>query len=104
MGFYNFPQLIDMKIKNGTYIHSASEPWTEEQEFSVERRDNWVNHFGMTNEQIHCSGHASRTDLFDIVKEIDAQMLYPIHSGHPEEYKGVVNNITFAEIGKKYTV
>ena len=26
MGFYNFPQLIDMKIKNGTYIHSASEP------------------------------------------------------------------------------
>jgi hypothetical protein len=42
--------------------------------------------------------------LFDIVKEIDAQMLYPIHSGHPEEYKGVVNNITFAEIGKKYTV
>ena len=104
MGFYNFPQLIDMKIKNGTYIHSASEPWSEEQEFSVERRDNWVNHFGMANEQIHCSGHASRADLFDIVKEIDAQMLYPIHSGHPEEYKGVVNNITFAEIGKKYTV
>ena len=104
MGFYNFPQLIDMKIKNGTYIHSASEPWSEEQEFSVERRDNWVNHFGMANEQIHCSGHASRTDLFGIVKEIDAQMLYPIHSEYPEEYKGVVNNITFPEEGKKYTV
>ncbi len=104
MGFYNFPQLIDMKIKDGTYIHSASEPWTEEQTFGVERRDSWVNHFGLANEQIHCSGHASRTDLFDIVKEIDAQMLYPIHSDHPEEYKGVVNNITFPEIGKKYTV
>ena len=104
MGFYNFPQLIDMKIKDGTYIHSASEPWTEEQTFGVERRDSWVNHFGLANEQIHCSGHASRTDLFDIVKEIDASMLYPIHSGHPEEYKGVVNNITFPEEGKTYMI
>ena len=102
MGFYNFPQFIDMKIKSGTYIHSASEPWSEEQTYSVERRDNWVDHFGMTNEQIHCSGHASRADLFEIVKEIDAQMLYPIHSGSPEEYNGVVNNITYAEYGKKY--
>ena len=102
MGFYNFPQFIDMKIKSGTYIHSASEPWSEEQTYSVERRDNWVDHFGMTNEQIHCSGHASRADLFEIVKEIDGKMLYPIHSGSPEEYNGVVNNITYAEYGKKY--
>ena len=58
----------------------------------------------MSNEQIHCSGHASRTDLFGLVKEIDAQMLYPIHSEYPEEYKGVVKNITFAEEGKEFTL
>jgi len=104
MGFYNFPQFIDMKLKSGTYIHSASEPWSEEQTYSVERRDNWVNHFGMSNEQIHCSGHASRADLFGLVKDIDAQMLYPIHSEYPEEYKGVVKNITFVEEGKEYTL
>jgi len=104
MGFYNFPQFIDMKIKSGTYIHSASEPWSEEQTFSVERRNNWINHFGFSNEQIHCSGHASRTDLFQMVKDIDAQMLYPIHSDAPQEYNGVVNNITFAEYAKSYEI
>ena len=102
MGFYNFPQLIDMKIQGGTYIHSASEPWSEEQTFSVERRNNWVEHFGLSNEQIHCSGHANRTDLFQIVQEIDAETLYPIHSETPEEYMGIVDNIAFAEYAKSY--
>jgi mRNA degradation ribonuclease J1/J2 len=56
----------------------------------------------MSNEQIHCSGHANRRDLFEMVKEINADMLFPIHSQTPEEYKQVVNNITFAKIGKSY--
>jgi ribonuclease J len=102
MGFYNFPQFIDMKIKSGTYIHSASEPWSEEQTFSVDRRNNWVDHFGMSNEQIHCSGHASRSDLFGIVQEINADVLYPIHSGSPKEYDGVVKNIVYPEYAKRY--
>ena len=49
MGFYNFPQFIDMKIKSGTYIHSASEPWSEEQLFSVDRRNNWLASFWTKN-------------------------------------------------------
>jgi len=102
MGFYNFPQFIDMKIKGGTYIHSASEPWSEEQLFSVERRNSWLEHFGLKSEQIHCSGHASRTDLFHIVKEINADVLYPIHSGSPKEYDGVVDNIVYPEYAKRY--
>ena len=104
MGFYNFPQFIDMKIKSGIYIHSASEPWSEEQTFSVERRNNWVKHFGLSNEQIHCSGHANRADLFQMVKDIDAKMLYPIHSDAPQEYTGIVDNITFPEYAKSYEI
>ena len=96
--------LIDMNIKSGTYIHSASEPWSEEQLFSVERRNNWIEHFGLKSEQIHCSGHASRADLFHIVKEIDADVLYPVHSGSPKEYDGVVENIVYAEYGKTYEI
>jgi len=86
------------------YIHSASEPWTEEQEFGIERRDNWINHFGMEQHQIHCSGHAKGQDLMDMVKEIDAKMLYPIHTDHPEEYKKITDKITIVEQGKKYTI
>ena len=103
LGFYSFNSLIDMNPKAGAvYIHSASEPWTEEQEFGVERRDNWINHFSMEQHQIHCSGHAKGQDLLDMVKEIDAKMLYPIHTDHPEEYKKITDKITIVEQGKKY--
>ncbi|MEM4252376.1 MAG: hypothetical protein QXE84_02505 [Candidatus Nitrosotenuis sp.] len=40
IGFYSFTALIDMKVKPGArYIHSASEPYNEEQELSQDRID-----------------------------------------------------------------
>jgi ribonuclease J len=105
LGYYSFTALIDMKIPPGAlYIHSASEPYNEEQELSQERVDNWLERFGMERHQIHCSGHARGKDLFEIVKEIDAKMLFPIHTEHPELYVRVTRNITVAEEGKEYFV
>jgi mRNA degradation ribonuclease J1/J2 len=62
------------------YIHSAREPYNEEQVLSQERVDNWLDKFGMERYQIHCLGHANGKDLFEIVKAIDAKMLFPIHT------------------------
>ena len=46
MGFYSFTALIDMKPEPGaTYIHSASEPYNEEQEISQERINARMDHF-----------------------------------------------------------
>jgi ribonuclease J len=105
LGFFSFKALVDMNPKSGAvYIHSASEPWTEEQEYGVERRDNWIKHFGMEQHQIHCSGHAKGQDLLDMVREIDAKMLYPIHSEHPKEYKKITDKITLVKLGKQYTL
>ena len=76
IGFYSFTALIDMKPKSGArYIHSASEPYNEEQELSQERIDAWIDHFSMNKFQSHCSGHARGSDLLDAVTEIDAQTL-----------------------------
>jgi ribonuclease J len=48
MGFYSFTALIDMKPEPGArYIHSASEPYNEEQEISQERINTWMDHFGI---------------------------------------------------------
>ncbi len=58
----------------------------------------------MEQHQIHCSGHAKGQDLLDMVKEIDAKMLYPIHTDHPEEYKKITDKITIVEQGKKYEI
>ena len=103
IGFYSFTALIDMKPKPGAvYIHSSSEPYNEGQEMSQDRADAWLEHFSMNKVQSHCSGHARGQDLLDVVKTIDAKMLFPIHTEHPTEYVRVTNKITVVEEGKKY--
>jgi len=103
LGYYSFTALIDMKPKPGAvYIHSSSEPYTEEQEISEDRTDNWLAHFGMNKFQCHCSGHARGQDLLKAVSEIDAKSLYPIHTEHPEAYKSVSKNMILVDEGKKY--
>jgi ribonuclease J len=103
MGFYSFTALIDMKLKSGaTYIHSASEPHNEEEEISEDRKNAWLDKFGMNKFQSHCSGHARGRDLFNVVSEIGAQALYPIHTEHPELYKKVSENVILINEGKRY--
>ena len=103
IGFYSFTALIDMKIKPGArYIHSASEPYNEEQELSQERIDAWIEHFGMGKFQSHCSGHARGSHLLEAVSEIGAKTLYPIHTEHPDAYKKISKHMIMVEEGKKY--
>lgn len=105
LGYFNFTSLIDMKPPTGTlYIHSASEPYNEEMVLNQERVDNWLEKFGMERHQIHCSGHAKAPDLFHIVKEIDARMLFPIHSEHPEMYVRATRNMTVVTEGTTYAL
>jgi ribonuclease J len=103
MGFFSFTALIDMKPKPGaTYIHSASEPYNEEQEISQERIDAWVDHFGMYKFQCHCSGHARSKDLLQIAEEINARTLYPVHTRHPGLYKRTIKNVIEVSEGRMY--
>ncbi|MCH7969246.1 MAG: MBL fold metallo-hydrolase, partial [Thaumarchaeota archaeon] len=105
IGYYSFTALIDMKPKSGArYIHSASEPYNEEQAMSQDRIDAWIEHFDMKRFQSHCSGHARGQDLLDTVTEINAKTLYPIHTTHPEAYKKVSKNVIIVNEGKKYKV
>lgn len=105
IGFYSFTALIDMKPTQGAvYIHSASELVNEEQQFDQKRIDNWLEHFGMTKFQSHCSGHARGRDLIEAVREIGAKTLYPIHTEHPDAYVGTVPKITIVKEGVKYKI
>ena len=105
IGFFSFTALIDIKPDPGAvYIHSASEPYNEEQELDVKRIDNWVDHFGMNKFQSHCSGHARGKDLLEAVKEIEAKTLYPVHTEHPELYKKISKNIVLIKESVKYEI
>ena len=92
-----------MKLEPGAlYIHSASEPYNEEQEISQTRIDNWLEHFGLEKFQCHCSGHARGKDLLEAVKEINAETIYPIHTEHPKTFETISNNTVNVKEGKNY--
>lgn len=105
LGFYSFNVLIDMKPEPGAiYIHSASEPYNEEQEISQERINSWMDHFGLCKFQSHCSGHARSEDLFQIVEQIGAPTLYPVHTEHPEMYTKTLRNVVPIVEGRPYSL
>ena len=105
MGFYSFTSLIDIRPRPGAiYIHSASEPYTEEQEISEDRVENWLAHFKMNKFQCHCSGHAQGRELLETVSEINAKTLYPVHTEHPEAYRSVSKDMILVEEGKTYDI
>jgi len=103
MGFYSFTSLIDIKPEPGAvYIHSSSEPYNEGQVISSDRADAWIEHFGMSKVQSHCSGHARGSDLLKAIKEINAKSIYPIHTEHPEAYKKISDGVVIIDEGRKY--
>lgn len=105
LGFYNFTSLIDINPKpNAVYIHSSSEPYNEEQEISQERANNWIDHFEMKKFQSHCSGHAQTSDLLNMMKEINAKTLYPVHTEQPECYKVISNDVVIVQEAKRYEI
>jgi len=48
--------------------------------------------------------HAKAPDLFHMVKEIDARMLFPIHTEHPEMYVRATRNMTLVREGETYAL
>lgn len=86
------------------YIHSASEPYNEEQELSQDRINAWINHFGMHKFQSHCSGHARGQDLINAVSEINAKTVFPVHTEHPDTYKKITENLILIDEGVKYEI
>ena len=103
--FWHFGALVDIKPKPGAlYLHSLSEPFNDEGILDQKRVDLWLDHFGLNRIQSHCSGHSKGNDLLEIVKSIDAKMLFPIHTEHPDAYKKITDKITIVEKAKKYSL
>jgi len=103
--FWNFGALIDIKPQSGSlYIHSSSEPYNEEGVFDKKRVDTWLNHYDLERVQSHCSGHSKGQDLLDVVTTINAKMLFPVHTEHPDAYNKVAKNMTIVEEGVRYEI
>ena len=86
--FFELKELIDIKPVNSIYIKSVTEPFDEEMEFDERRVENWLDHFNLLPvHKIHVSGHASGPELLDMIREIQPEILYPVHTTFKERFK-----------------
>ena len=85
--FFELKELIDVKPENAVYIKSVTEPFDEEMELDERRINNWLGHFNLLPVyKMHVSGHASGPELLEMIREIQPEVLYPIHTTHKEHF------------------
>ncbi|OIO24573.1 hypothetical protein COT30_03045 [Candidatus Micrarchaeota archaeon CG08_land_8_20_14_0_20_49_17] len=106
MSFNKLMELVYIQPKNADYIYSSSEHFLEGEENEEEKRvlDNWMRHFGVAFHKAHCSGHASRQDLEDMVKKINPKVLIPIHTQNAGDFKGMHSNVWIPEKEKRMEI
>lgn len=105
MTMFQFDELIDIKPNPGSILlFSTSEPHNEEQEFDHARLVAWTEHFGLRMFSSHCSGHAYAGDLRAMVKQIDAEKIFPVHTERPDLLKQTSESVIIVEEAKTYRV
>ncbi len=103
--FFEFKELIDVKPEKGLYIWSKTEPFNDEMEIDFQKAQNWINHFNleMITEGMHGSGHANKTEILDMIRKINPEKVYPMHTEKKEEFEILKNDgieIDFPELSQ----
>jgi ribonuclease J len=102
--FWDLNELPSIQPRPGSlYVFSSSEPHNEEQEMDFWRLHHWLEHFRLQafglpaqkngkwaipeeEKGLHASGHACGPDLLRVAREIQPEMLIPVHSEKPGFY------------------
>ena len=100
-GFNKLMELIYLQPEKADYIYSSSEHFLEGEDNKQKRRvlENWLNHFKINIHHAHCSGHAGKSDLEYTIKNINPDILIPVHTHNPEEFKKIHDNVISPEKG-----
>ncbi|MFA5392136.1 MAG: MBL fold metallo-hydrolase [Candidatus Paceibacterota bacterium] len=112
LNFYQIQELIDFQPNESSYfLRAITEPHSEESEISEERFINWIKHFemhGLTEEdkfeRAHISGHISGKELGEFISQIKPDIVIPIHTEAPEEFKKFHKNVKIVEKGETITI
>ena len=103
LDFLSTPELIDIKPERGAlYVHSGGEPLAGLDKDNMDILSNWLNLFNIPYFRIHSPGHAAQPDLLRMAKEINPEILLPIHTQIPERFEIVSNNVKILERGIMY--
>lgn len=104
--FNKLMELIYLQPEKADYIYSSSEHFLEGEDNEDMRNVmyNWLDHFKVKLHKAHCSGHASKKDLEYAVKKIKPDILIPVHTQNPEEFRKVHDNVLIVEKEKNYSL
>lgn len=102
--FSQLPELIDIKPISGDCIHSMSEPFEEDplSQISDEVLRRWAKKFNLKYHQLHASGHASMTEIFSFIEQVNPEYIMPVHTNGSHLFKG--DNIIRAKRGEKIEI
>jgi len=92
---------VHIKPKNADFIYSSSEHFYEGDENEEQRAvwESWMEHFGIEFHKAHCSGHASKEDIAKMIELIDPEILIPVHTTVPNDFKKLHGNVILPEKG-----
>ncbi|MHA1369158.1 MAG: MBL fold metallo-hydrolase RNA specificity domain-containing protein, partial [Promethearchaeota archaeon] len=96
MNLWEISQLIDIRPKNGVWIMSRVEPFSDELKLDDKRKKNWLAHFKLQHKIAHASGHAAGPEIIEMIKKICPKVLIPIHTEKPTIFRESLP--TFKEI------
>lgn len=117
-GYFDLNELPYLKVADGLWIQSFSEPMTEEQRIDDRRLNRWLQRFGFTrippqgeadDERVplHVSGHASGEELAKVIEAIRPKTLIPVHTTEPaafvERFSGICT-VVIPEVGEEIRI
>jgi len=86
MNAWELNNLIDLEPENAVWIKSTVKPFNDEMIFDEQRKKNWLKHFNIEEFHAHASGHASGDEIKQMIKEINPEIVIPIHTEHSDLY------------------
>lgn len=86
--FFELKELIDIKPADGIYIKSSTEPFDEQMEINERKVQKWLKLFNLPlkNKCFHASGHANGKEILDMIREINPDKLYPVHTTNKNKF------------------
>jgi len=106
MSFFKLMELCYIKPKNADYIYSSSEHFLEGEDNRKEKEvlENWMKHFKVKFHVAHCSGHASRQDIEEMIGAVKPKLLIPMHTEGAAEFGKFHANVRIPEKGKRMEI
>jgi ribonuclease J len=103
---FDLKELIDIKpVEGSVYIKSVCEPFDAEMEMDWERIMNWINHFGISVNSTHVSGHASGPQLKEFVTTVKPKVLIPVHTENATAFSSYCSNVKLLkQLGETVTL